>query len=192
MIAKFSLIVLASWLLVMNNPLQAEPVPSSYQRVAQEYGIPPDVLYSVALQESRTRLRSRQTRPWPWTLNVAGVPRRYPTRVAAYKGLTFFLKHGIRSIDVGLMQVNWRFHKDKLGSPWQALDPYHNVRTGAKILASEYRETGDWFKAIGRYHSPGASFKQKRRAKNYANSVMGISNNLANSDHGKYLNQSIR
>lgn len=181
MIGKFGSIVLAICLVLVTNPLQAEPVPSSYQRVAQEYGIPPDVLYSVALQESRTRLRSRQTRPWPWTLNVAGVPRRYPTRIAAYKGLTFFLERGIRSIDVGLMQVNWRYHKDKLGSPWQALDPYHNVRTGAKILASEYRETGDWPKAIGRYHSPGNKKAQKARARRYSTQV---------SKHIKKLKQS--
>lgn len=171
MIAKCGSVVLASCLSVIGNPLQAESIPSSYRQVAQEYDIPPDVLYSVALQESRTQLRSRQSRPWPWTLNVAGVPRRYPTRIAAYKGLTSFLEHGVRSIDVGLMQVNWRYHKDKLGSPWQALDPYHNVRTGAKILASEYRETGDWFTAIGRYHSPGEKKEQKQRARHYATQV---------------------
>lgn len=163
---------------MVGSPLHAETIPSSYRQIAHEYGIPPRVLYSVALQESRMRLRSRLTRPWPWTLNVAGVPRRYPTRIAAYNGLTQYLKQGIRSIDVGLMQVNWRYHQDKLGNPWQALDPYHNVRTGAKILASEYRKSQDWFEAIGRYHSPGSNLQQKRRAYNYARSVVGISNHL--------------
>ncbi len=179
MIAKPWVVVLGMGLSFAGSPLHAEPIPSSYQQIAHEYDIPPGVLYSVALQESRMRLRSRQTRPWPWTLNVAGVPRRYPTRIAAYKGLTFYLERGIRSIDVGLMQVNWRYHQDKLGTPWQALDPYHNVRTGAKILATEYRETQDWFKAIGRYHSPGPSVRHKRRAKQYASSVVRISNNLS-------------
>ncbi|WP_431064481.1 transglycosylase SLT domain-containing protein [Methylotuvimicrobium sp.] len=179
MIAKLWVVVLGMGLSMADRPLHAEPIPSSYQQIAHEYDIPPGVLYSVALQESRMRLRSRQIRPWPWTLNVAGVPRRYPTRIAAYKGLTFYLERGIRSIDVGLMQVNWRYHQDKLGTPWQALDPHHNVRTGAKILASEYHETQDWFEAIGRYHSPGPSVQQKRRAKKYARSVAGISNNLS-------------
>jgi hypothetical protein len=36
------------------------------------------------------------------------------------------------------MQVNWRYHQDKLGSPWQALDPYHNLRVGAEILQDCY------------------------------------------------------
>ncbi|WP_341325912.1 transglycosylase SLT domain-containing protein [Methylotuvimicrobium sp. KM2] len=179
MITKSWVIVLGIGLSIVGSPLHAESMPASYRQIAHEYDIPPRLLYSVALQESRIRLRSRQTRPWPWTLNVAGVPRRYPTRIAAYKGLTFYLERGIRSIDVGLMQVNWRYHQDKLGTPWQALDPYHNVRTGAKILASEYRETEDWFEAIGRYHSPGPGVQQKRRAKKYASSVVGISNNLS-------------
>ncbi|WP_404357156.1 transglycosylase SLT domain-containing protein [Methylotuvimicrobium sp. KM1] len=178
MMTKVGGVVLSIGLSLSGTPLHAEAIPSSYRQIAHEYGIPPRVLYSVALQESRMRLRSRQTRPWPWTLNVAGVPRRYPTRIAAYIGLTQYLKQGIRSIDVGLMQVNWRYHQDKLGNPWQALDPYHNVRTGAKILASEYRESQDWFEAIGRYHSPGTNLQQKRRANNYARSVVGISNHL--------------
>ncbi len=179
MMTKVGGVVLGMGLSLSGTPLHAETIPSSYRQIAHEYGIPPRVLYSVALQESRMRLRSRQTRPWPWTLNVAGVPRRYPTRIAAYNGLTQYLKQGIRSIDIGLMQVNWSYHQDKLGNPWQALDPYHNVRTGAKILATEYRESQDWFEAIGRYHSPGTGLQQQRRAKKYANSVVGISNNLS-------------
>lgn len=164
--------------LLFGHSLHAETIPSSYQQIANEFDIPPSVLYSVALQESKKKLSSRQIRPWPWTLNIAGVPRRYPTRIAAWQGLTFFLQKGVRLIDIGLMQVNWRYHKDRLGSPWQALDPYHNVRTAAKILAALYRETGSWFDAIGRYHSPGSSPKQKQRAKQYASAVYRHINKL--------------
>ena len=150
----------------------AEQIPSSYQKIATENKVPSAVLYAVALAESGQRLRTGKFKPWPWTLNVAGVPRRYPTRKAAWKGLTYFLRQGIKSIDVGLMQVNWRYHHRKLGTPWQALEPFNNTRTGARILSEEYKKTGVWQKAIGRYHSPGQKPVQKKRAERYAKRVM--------------------
>lgn len=70
------------------------------------------------------------------------------------------------------MQVNWRYHHKKLGTPWQALDPFHNMRVAAEILQKEYQNTGDWQTAMGRYHSPGQTSDQKKRALNYANRVM--------------------
>lgn len=161
-------IVLGMHLSVVN----AETIPSSYQRIAYENHIPPEVLYGIAMSESGDKLRSGHFKPWPWTLNIAGVARRYPNRMAAWKGLTFFLNRGIRSIDVGLMQVNWRYHHDKLGTPWRALEPAHNARTGAKILRAEYQKTGEWKQAIGCYHSPGKKTAQRLRAKRYTDRVM--------------------
>ena len=158
--------------ITFNIALKAESIPSNYHQIAFEHKIPPAVLYGVALAESGKRLKKGVFKPWPWTLNVAGVPRRYPTRKAAYQGLVYYLHKGIKSIDIGFMQVNWRYHRKKLGSPWQALDPFHNIRTAAAILQEEYQNTGVWKTAIGRYHSPGQKSDQKKRALNYANRVM--------------------
>jgi len=152
--------------------VKAESIPSNYQQIAQEHNIPAAVLYGIALAESGHRLSKGVFKPWPWTLNVAGVPRRYATRKAAYQGLLYYLHQGIHSIDIGFMQVNWRYHRKKLGTPWQALDPLHNIRIGVAILQQEYQNTGDWQTAIGRYHSPGQQPEQKKRALNYANRVM--------------------
>jgi len=156
---------------------KAETIPSMYHKIAIENNIPTAILYAVALAESATKIHSRKIKsglykPWPWTLNVAGIPRRYPTRKSAYKGLIYFLQQGIKSIDIGIMQINWRYHHKKLGTPWQALEPIHNTRTGARILSDEYKKTGEWKQAIGRYHSPGQKPMQKKRALNYANRVM--------------------
>lgn len=151
---------------------QAGDIPPGYQTIAREYQIPASILYAIALTESGLRLKRKAFRPWPWTLNVAGKPRRYKTRKAAHEALAYYLKQGIRSIDIGLMQVNWRYHHKKLGTPWQALDPYHNIRTGAHILRTEYKHIKQWNRAIGRYHSPGKTSAQKRRAKRYLSRVM--------------------
>lgn len=141
-------------------------IPVGYVRTGRAESIPPLILYGVALQES-ARLFGKHVLPYPWTLNVAGTPRRFTSHAAAAAALRASVAQGITSVDCGLMQVNWRYHNDKLGNYYQALDPYPNLRTGALILRQEYAKTGDWFKAVGRYHAPDNPL----RANAYANSV---------------------
>ncbi len=132
-----------------------EPVPAAYRTLATESGIPYTLLYAVALTESGKQVASTQiVRPWPWTLNVAGQGYFYGSRLAAWQALTAWLEQGKRSIDIGLMQVNWRYHQERLGSPWQALDPYFNLRVGAAILRACYSIRQDWWASVGCYHSP--------------------------------------
>ena len=66
--------------LLLSTPFAyaAEIPPPAYQLIALPAGVPSEVLYSVALQESGTRLRG-QLVPWPWTLNVAGAGYRFAT-----------------------------------------------------------------------------------------------------------------
>ncbi len=158
-------LLLASTLLGV-EPAQAE-VPPAYRQVAAEYGLPPAMFYAVALSESGTKLISGKFRPWPWTLNIGGKGRYFPTRASAFAALQTHRAEGKRSIDIGLMQVNWRYHSERLRDPWQALDPYFNLRTSAEILAAHHKKTGDWWVAVGRYHSPGAKPAARRRAARY-------------------------
>jgi len=140
-----------------------DAVPTGYQIVAAERGLPATMLYAVALTESGHRVAATgMNRPWPWTLNVAGVGYHYPTRIKAWQALNRWLNQGTRSIDIGLMQVNWRYHYQRLGDPWQALDPYHNLRVGADILRDCYRTEGDWWASVGCYHAPGNPEKADR------------------------------
>lgn len=150
------------------NPCQAEQlIPTAYVDVAREFDIPPRVLYAVAWAESGLRLTSDQIRPWPWTLNVHGRGERYASREATWQAIRSHLAAGRRSIDIGLMQINWRWHGKTLGDPWRALDPLNNLRTGARLLRDLYRKSGDWSVAIGRYHAPAATRQARARAKAY-------------------------
>lgn len=128
-------------------------VPKAYQVVAKEYGVPVKVLYAIALAESRASLGRGVRQPWPWTLNVAGVGYRYGSRRAAFAALNGLVRSGTVAVDVGLMQVHWRFHAAKLGTTWTGLNPYHNLRVGASILVDCYRRLGNWTTASGCYHS---------------------------------------
>ena len=133
----------------------ADIVPSGYRMVAAERAIPNTIFYAVALAESGRALNTDEVRrPWPWTLNVAGDGYNYSTRIEAWQALRDWLDKGKRSIDIGLLQVNWRYHHERLGGPWQALDPYHNLRVGAEILQDCYATKHDWWASVGCYHAP--------------------------------------
>ena len=150
----------------------AEEPPWGYSNVALQHGVPEKILYAVALQESGLTLKSGKFRPWPWTLNVEGNPERYASRVEAWNAIERHLKNGKTLIDIGVMQVNWHHHKERLGAPWVALEPYHNLAVGAGILRQAFEKSNDWTLAIGRYHSPSNTLKRKARAARYRKKVL--------------------
>lgn len=128
--------------------------PPAYQLAAHRADVPSAVLYAIALQESGIHLRSQRV-PWPWTLNVAGQPRRFTTRASACSELQDALDaQPNRRIDVGLGQINVGYHAHRVAHPCDLLDPYRNLRIAATILREQYRQGEDWLPAIGRYHRP--------------------------------------
>ena len=139
-------------------------IPIGYRQIAHEYAIPPELFYAVALTESGKPIGTAATlRPWPWTLNIAGMPHYFERRQAAERALVRGLASGQDLIDVGLMQVNWRYHRQHLRDPSSALDPYHNLRIAARILYECHRDRADWWLAVGCYHAP----RNAERAEHY-------------------------
>ncbi|RCV86951.1 hypothetical protein DU505_18910 [Billgrantia montanilacus] len=147
-------------------------VPEAYVVAAQRHGVPPEVLYAVALTESKVPL-AHALRPWPWTLNVAGKSYYFETRTEACEELTRALFE-TEVIDVGVAQLNFRWQPQLFGAgnrfvdPCDALDPYANLDEAAKLLRSHYDASGsqDWVVAAGRYHRPagGAPAERYRRS----------------------------
>ena len=127
-------------------------IPRGYRVMGRRHGVAPAVLYAVALQES-AMLFGQHVLPWPWTLNVGGQPRRFDSYEAAVRGLRTAVANGQPSVDCGLLQVNWRYHHERLGNYWAALDPYPNIGVGASLLRDHFVRTGNWQAAVGRYHS---------------------------------------
>jgi len=128
--------------------------PPAYQLAAQQAGIPSQILFAVALQESGTQLRG-QVMPWPWTLNVAGEPARFADRQSACRALQHaMLEHDRKRIDVGLGQTNLGHNGERYASACAALDPRRNLAVTAALLREHYDATGNWLEAIGRYHRP--------------------------------------
>lgn len=126
--------------------------PPAYQRAASQAGVPASVLFAVALQESGAPIRGHLI-PWPWTLNTDGESRRYVRRADACAALRRALREH-RSIDVGLGQINFRYHGHRVKEPCELLDPYRNLAIAAAILREHHTAGDDWLIAIGHYHRP--------------------------------------
>lgn len=161
MATSYPLTLLA--LLILSSPSYASrEIPVGYQRVAQQAGIPPDVLYAVALTESGTRV-AQVTRPWPWTLNVAGKGYRYASQQEACRALYRFMRttHP-RRIDAGLGQINLGWNGQFFTAPCDVLAPYPNLRVTARLLRQHYDRWQNWYEAIGRYHRPAGGEPARR------------------------------
>lgn len=135
-------------------------VPDGYQRIGEAYGIPPELLYAVALTESEA---PGIAKPWPWTANVSGKGLYFVSRQALFDTLRGLQKRGQTNFDVGPAQINWYWNSVLFNSLWEATDPYVNLQTAASMLRDYYRESGSFEIAVGKYHAPN----NKQRAERY-------------------------
>jgi soluble lytic murein transglycosylase-like protein len=156
----FALILLTG----LSIQAHALAVPAAYHQVAEEYAVPAGILFAIALTESGRKAADGQTLPYPWAMNVNGKAFYFANRAEAARHLTQLLDEG-KQPDIGLMQVNWRYHRRKLGDVNQAFDPWLNLRAGATVLREAYRATGDWWQAVGRYHSGTPALAKAYRAR---------------------------
>jgi soluble lytic murein transglycosylase-like protein len=94
---------------------------------------------------------------------------RFSTKKAAMDALETLLKKGYRNIDVGVAQINLRWHPDLYAKPAELLDPRKNILAAGQVLKKN-REAGasSLESIVGRYHSARPSL-----AKKYAAIVLG-------------------
>ena len=163
-----ALILVAS----MHGSVAGSDSASVFVHAGEEFRVAPALLYAIALVESG-RETAEGLRPWPWTLNIAGAGHYYPNRQAAWLSLRAVLEAGENNVDIGPMQVSWMWHRDRLGSAWQALDPTHNVRVGAWVLANAVHSENDVWLGVGRYHS-GKADRQRRYRERVARAFSSI------------------
>ena len=116
------------------------------------HGIPDNLLLAIGLQEAGTRRNGHFT-VWPYAVNAAGEGRLFDNRNAALDWVAERQASGIRSIDVGCMQINMRWHPDAFASVSEGFDPRVNVDYAARFLKRLHRRTGSWMQAAGSYHS---------------------------------------
>ena len=130
----------------------------------------PDKLLSAISRVESGRLDpvTKRVRAWPWTINVEGVGSFFDTKeqvVAAVQGLQ---ARGVRSIDVGCMQVNLMHHPHAFASLDEAFAPAANTAYAARFLLALHGQFKDWNLATAAYHSQDAA-----RGEEYQRLVFG-------------------
>lgn len=149
-----------------------------FHQVGLEKNIDPNLLYAVALAESAySPLKgAKGAAPYPWTLRLPNKPIYARSRQQAKQELQKILLN-TSTVDVGLMQVNVRWHKHRVNRPEDLLDPLTNVRVAADILLENFKRSPDnLVTALGNYHSNVAN-----RRNQYGLTVLYIYENLKKS-----------
>ena len=117
-------------------------------------GLPPALLGAISMAESgRTEPGTRRFGAWPWTINVAGKDFFFETKRDAIAAVLQSQASGVRSIDVGCLQVNLMHHPNAFPSLDQAFDPWINADYAADFLGRLRVVTGNWASATAAYHS---------------------------------------
>lgn len=129
-------------------------------------GVPDQLLDAISRVESgRYDAAAGTVRGWPWTINAEGRGHFYASKDEAVAAARAFQAAGIRSIDVGCLQINLMFHPDGFASLEEAFDPSSNARYAARFLTDLFHQTGSWPHAAAAYHSQtpdlGSDYQRK-------------------------------
>ncbi len=127
-----------------------------FGRLERQYGIPKHLMMAIGGTESgRWSNEVKMAVPWPWTINAEGKGQYFDTMHDAVTAVKRLQQRGVKSIDVGCMQVNLKHHPNAFASVSQAFDPAYNTTYAAKFLRGNYDDTKSWSEAIAAYHSKG-------------------------------------
>jgi soluble lytic murein transglycosylase-like protein len=117
-------------------------------RAAYKHGVPLGVLYAVGLTET-----GRGDTLRPHALNIEGRAVYESDRTAALARFQAAEQAGAKWIDVGCMQINYRFHARNFASVADMLEPARNVDYAARFLRQLREREGSWTMAVARYHA---------------------------------------
>ena len=120
-------------------------------------GLPEGLLPAIARTESGLLHKRGSARAWPWTLNVQGKGLFFESREKALAHLRKVVASGVRNVDVGCMQINYRWHGSHFSSLEEMLDPRANTAYAADLMSRLYVTQGDWAAATAHYHSADAA-----------------------------------
>ena len=138
--------------------------------------IPDKLMPAISRVESgRVDPATKRVRAWPWTINVEGTGYFFETKAEAIAAVQTLQAKGPRSIDVGCMQVNLKYHPSAFVDLDAAFDPPANALYAAKFLASLHRQFGDWFLATAAYHSQDAERGEEYQRKVYGRVMTAMS-----------------
>ena len=178
-VSRFLMFLL--FLLMFFQPVEASEYPKyanteevctvAAQQFENKYQIKKHLLTTITNVESgRWNQKKQRNIAWPWTINAQGKGRFFATKQQAIAEVRRLQAQGVKSIDVGCMQINLAYLPDAFENLEEAFNPYKNVEYGAKFLTKLYKQKGnDWNKAATAYHS-----NLPQKAKKYAHKLSKV------------------
>ncbi len=145
---------------------QAELCRAAVAVAETQLHVPDALLGAISKVESgRADPGTGTVQAWPWTINAEGVGHFYESKAEAIAAAQAMQARGIRSMDVGCLQVNLSFHPDAFSGLEQAFDPTANALYAARFLLQLFAQQGSWPHAAAAYHSQspglGADYQRK-------------------------------
>lgn len=116
----------------------------------QQHKIPEGLLSAIASVESEFS---------PYAVNSNGKSKSFRNLQDAKLYVTSLRDQGIIDINIGALQINYAYHKNRFKNAAAILDPYQNVAYAAKYLASLKAKYGSWVRAVKFYHSPEEKYQ---------------------------------
>lgn len=120
--------------------------------VEARYRIPKGLLLSIGRVESSLN---------PLALNINGNPAKANNWIEMIRIIRKSQGQGITNIDIGIMQLNMRWHRDEFKLLTDMLDPQKNIEYAARLLVKLKRQHKDWRLALRYYHSANPEHNRK-------------------------------
>ena len=89
----------------------------------------------------------------PFALNINGKSQYFECKEEAVKAINKAISSGVTNIDIGLAQINYRWHGGKFDSIDSMISAEPNISYAAEYLSNLKLKHGDWHKALRHYHS---------------------------------------
>jgi hypothetical protein len=102
--------------------------------------------------------------------------RQFASKEKAKVFATELLDNDYDNFDIGMMQINWHYHKGGFESIDDALDVYRNTNYAVSYLR-KHRKNRTWWETVGRYHSGTEKY-----AKKYIRNVWNMYKRIHNLD----------
>jgi len=142
-----------------------------FEQAGLRFGLDPLLIYSVALAESGAGRGNGNVSPWAWTLRAPKKPFYADSQEEAEEVLASFIERYGSSIDVGYMQINIKWHGDRVENHSDLLDPETNICLGSEILKTAIASApDDLILGVGRYHH----WADESRSRMYGKRVLRI------------------
>lgn len=131
----------------------ASDMPQLIQKIEKEHEIPSGLLAAIASVESGKK---------PYAIGVSGKSVKAGSKEEAKKIIKQYLAKGITNIDIGIMQINWRWHSKEFDQNLDdMLNPLQNIIYAAQLLKALHTKHQSWQKAVRHYHSAKDEYHRK-------------------------------